>query len=112
MKLLLYILICILPLTVSAQFTQGIVRDEAGKALQGVIVVNKRTVDGAVTDNNGCYKLKAIYGDTIIHMMAYYATKKTLASPGVAPAVITLATLSYTLDGVEILPELESTEGT
>lgn len=110
MKLILYILIFALPPAASGQYTQGIVRNEAGKPLQGVIVVNKTSLSGTTTNAEGYYKLRAVYGDSIVHMLAYYATIKTLAAPGVEPAVIEMSTLTYTLDEVEILPELEKYE--
>lgn len=110
MKLLLYILMIGLPQAAAGQYTQGIVRNDAGKPLQGVIVVNKTSLSGTTTNAEGYYKLRAVYGDTIVHMLAYYATIKTLAASGVDPAVIKMSTLTYTLDEVEILPELEKYE--
>ncbi len=110
MKLVLYILIALLPSAVFAQFAQGVVTNEEGKALQGVIVVNKKTLDGTTTDEAGHYKLRAKYGDTIVHMLAYYETKKTVASAGGSVASVKLATVTYTLDEVVILPELEKYE--
>ncbi len=101
MKLVLYILIALLPSAVFAQFAQGVVTNEEGKALQGVIVVNKKTLDGTTTDEAG---------DTIVHMLAYYETKKTVASAGGSVASVKLATVTYTLDEVVILPELEKYE--
>jgi|GEM_PF-2438451 len=110
MRLILYILIALLPYSVYGQFARGTVTNEQGKALEGVIVVNKETQAGTVTDELGRYKLRASYGDTIVHMLAYHKTQKTVAGAGGSFANVQLATITYTLKEVEILPELEKYE--
>jgi len=59
----------------------GLVTDDAsGESLPGVNVVNKGMHNGAVTDNNGKFSLKANKGDTLVFsFMGYHAKEVVVA---------------------------------
>lgn len=107
MKPVIYILLSLLlPVMVNAQ-TTGIVQDSAGRALEKVLVINKRTHDYTYTDAGGSFKLKTIPADTVVFMMVYYDTKQMAATALQGAEPVRLQPISYSLDEVEIKPEME-----
>lgn len=109
MNHLLFLFLLLSSVDANAQFLQGTVRDsETGKLLQGVLVVDNRTQRYNYTNDSGFYMLQAEPGDTVVFLLASYHTLKKVARQRVQN--VTLERINYSLNEVEILPEMEKYE--
>lgn len=109
MRWTIIILLSIMNIAANAQQISGVVMDaENNKYLADVLIINKRTQQYAYSSDSGYYRVRAERGDTIVYMAAAYHTMKRAAGAG--SDLVKLKRLSYSLDEVEILPELEKFE--
>lgn len=107
MKQILYIALVLLPMVTNGQ-VRGVVQNGLGKPMEYVLVVNQRTQAYTYTDYDGAYKLKMNESDTAIFMLAGY--KALRISRTSIPDTITIRQLSYSMQELEVTPEIERFE--
>lgn len=108
MRILIMLLLC-LPYGMDAQYMQGTVRDkESGRLLTEVLVVNSKTQRYTYTNDSGYYMLQAATGDTVVFLLSFYQVVRKAATHRVED--IQMNREKYSLEEVEVLPELEKLE--
>src|SRR5688572_28587989 len=107
-RILIILLLC-LPYGIDAQYMQGTVRDkESGRLLTEVLVVNSKTQRYTYTNDSGYYMLQAAPADTVVFLLSFYQVVRKAAMHRVED--IQMNREKYSLEEVEVLPELEKLE--
>ena len=107
MKQIVYIALVLLPMVTKGQ-TKAVVVNDLKQPMEYVLVVNQRTQEYSYTNYDGRFKLKTDEADTVIFMLAGYKALKIATTR--LPDTITLRQLSYSMQEVEVTPELERFE--
>lgn len=100
------LIILLLSTSAHAQYMRGNVRDkESGKPLANVLVVNSNTQRYVYTDDSGYFSLQVAPRDTAVFLLSFYHTLKLPALR--LPGDVVMSRINYSLEEVEVLPELE-----
>lgn len=92
---------------VSKAQVSGTVINESGIGMQYVLVVDQQTQQYTYTNEKGLFKINAAEDDTLVFMLAgYKSARKPTVVLNINPTT-TLKKLSYSLEEIEVKPELE-----
>lgn len=107
MRYILYIaVLLILSYTGRAQVS-GIVTNREGIAMEYVLVANQGTRQYTYTNDKGMFTLSANDNDTLLFMLAGFRSYTMPVNTEDDQVVVKLQKLSYSMDEIEVRPELE-----
>ena len=101
-SLLILSILCFFAICAKAQTVSGVVNDEAGEPVIGATVKVQGTNEGAVTDFNGKFTVKAASNATLTISSVGYTTQKVNVG-GKSNVTITLAEDNTTLEDVVVI---------